>query len=199
VTGLVASLSGSTVMPGSASAVGTLTVAGDSGASTLGGNLLLNLNRTNSQTSSQLVFNTGTVTYGGTLSVTNVGPALHVGDTFHLFPSAITSFAGVSLATTDASGNIYSWNNQVSVNGSITVASVTSAINPNPGSIQIRLSGNTLSLAWPTNGGWILQTNSTGLLDANAWFPYPGSTSLTNLNVIVPPGQSNVFFRLVYP
>jgi fibronectin-binding autotransporter adhesin len=203
VTGLVVSLGGATVAPGSASAIGTLTVTpanGTPGASALNGALLLALNRTNAQTSSSVVFAGGnTVTYGGTLSVTNIGPALHVGDVFHLFPSAVTTFASIQLPTTDASGNAYTWNNNVAVNGSITVASVVAPINPNAGRIQFSLTGATLSLAWPTNGGWILQTNAVGLASTNAWYPYPGSTSLTNVNINISKSQTNVFFRLVYP
>jgi autotransporter-associated beta strand protein len=203
VTGLVTTVSGATVAPGSASTVGTLTVTpanASPGASTLNGALLLSLNRTNAQTSSSVVFASGnTVTYGGTLSVTNIGPALHAGDVFQLFPSAVTTFASISLPTTDASGNTYTWNNNVGINGSITVTSATSPINPNPGRILFGLSGATLSLSWPTNSGWILQTNAVGLLDTNAWYPYPGSSTVTTVNINIGQSENSVFFRLVYP
>jgi hypothetical protein len=55
-----------------------------------------------------------------------------------------------------------------------------------------------LSLAWPTNLGWTLQTNSVGLAASNQWFPYPGSASVTNVNITINPSQTNVFFRMVY-
>ncbi|HMD54795.1 MAG TPA: hypothetical protein VKJ65_09625, partial [Phycisphaerae bacterium] len=123
------------------------------------------------------------------------------GDTFQLFPSAVTSFAGVSLATTDASGNIYSWNNQVNVNGSITVASVTSAINPLPGTIQVSLSGNTLKLGWPTNAGWLLeaQTNSLASGLGTNWALVSGSSSVTNMTITINPTNGAVFYRMQHP
>ena len=201
VTGLVATVSGTTLAPGSASSVGTLTVTpanGNTGdASTLNGTLLLSLNRTNAQTSSSVVFASGnTATYGGTLAVTNIGPALHVGDVFQLFPSAVTTFASVSLATNDASGSAYTWNNNVASAGSVTVASVTSPINPNPPTIGFSLSGHTLNLAWPTNAGWLLQAQ-TNQLGTN-WVTVPGSGSVTNLSIPVNTNGS-VFYRLMYP
>jgi len=70
-------------------------------------------------------------------------------------------------------------------------------INPNPGYLQFAASGGTVSLAWPTNAGWILLTNSVALTATNAWFPYPGSTSLTNLTIST--SEKNVFFKLQKP
>jgi autotransporter-associated beta strand protein len=195
LNGGLSSVAGSTVEPGQYAAVGTLTVANNI---SLAGQLLINLNRTNAQNCSKLASASGTITYGGTLSVTNVGPGLQVGDVFHLFPSAVNSFTGISLPTSDANGFAYTWANNVAVDGSISVATVTASINPNPGTIQFNVSGNNLSLAWPTNAGWILQTNSVGLT-ANAWFDYQGSENLTNINLIIDPSQTNEFFRLVHP
>jgi hypothetical protein len=56
-----------------------------------------------------------------------------------------------------------------------------------------------LQLSWPSDHlGWHLETNAIGLMATNAWFPYPGSDTVTNLSV--PIGTiGNVFFRLVYP
>ena len=160
----------------------------------------MSLNRTDAQTSSSVaVTGENTLTYGGTLSVTNIGPALQVGDVFHLFPSAVTTFTSISLPTTDATGNTYTWTTNVAVNGSITVGSVTPPINPLPGKIQFSLSGTTLSLGWPTNLGWALQTNAVGLIATNAWFAYPGSTNVTNVNLTIDQSQTNVYFRLVNP
>ncbi|MDB6122954.1 MAG: Autotransporter-associated beta strand repeat protein [Pedosphaera sp.] len=193
INGSLVTLPGSTVAPGAS--VGTLRVTNNI---TLGGTLLMELDKANSQTNDKLVSVTGTITYGGTLVVTNIGSTLQAGDTFQLFPGAAT-FGSVNLATTDAGGNVYAWNNNVGVNGSITVATVTPAINPNPGPIQFSASPSTLSLAWPTNGGWILQTNATSLVDTNAWFVYPGSTALTNVNIPINNSKTNVFFRLVKP
>jgi len=74
-------------------------------------------------------------------------------------------------------------------------------INPDPSPLLAEVSGSTLKLGWPTNRGWILQSNSTGLTDTNAWTPYPGdgSTGVTNISVEMDASMTNVFFRLMKP
>ena len=83
--------------------------------------------------------------------------------------------------------------------GNLLVVPVAT-INPIPGILQLsNAGGGTLQLAWPTNAGWILQSNSVGLTATNSWFPIPNSANLTNLNVIINPSGSNTFFRLLHP
>ncbi|HTL72114.1 MAG TPA: autotransporter-associated beta strand repeat-containing protein [bacterium] len=84
--------------------------------------------------------------------------------------------------------------------GALLVVPLAPAINPNPPVMQVAVSGSTLSLAWPTNAGWILQSNSVGLA-SSAWFNYPanGSVDVTNVNITVDPAKTNVFFRMVKP
>jgi hypothetical protein len=74
-------------------------------------------------------------------------------------------------------------------------------INPNPPFIQVSASGSTLNLGWPTNRGWILQSNSVGLTATSFWFNYPsdGSVGVTNVSITVNPSKTNVFFRMVKP
>jgi autotransporter-associated beta strand protein len=194
INGNLTALTGSIINPGRG--IGTLFVTNNA---TLGGRLLIELNRTNAQTSDQLVSVLGTINYGGALSVTNIGPALQANDSFQLFPSAVTGFTNIALATTDASGNVYTWTNRVPLNGSVAILTVTSGVNLAPPAIQLSHSGNTLGLAWPTNLGWTLLTNSVGLTATNQWFPYPGSASITNVSLTVDPTKTNVFFRLAYP
>jgi autotransporter-associated beta strand protein len=128
VNGNLVASAGSTVSPGSSAAIGKLTVTNNI---SLNGAMFLKLNRTNSQTCDRLVSALGTVTYGGTLSVTNIGPALHVGDSFQLFPSAAVGFSSASLPSTDATGSTYTWNNNIATSGSIQVATVTSPLSTN--------------------------------------------------------------------
>ena len=45
----------------------------------------------------------------------------------------------------------------------------------------------------------ILQTNAVSVASPADWFTYPGSTSLTNVTIMVDPADPNVFFRLLYP
>ncbi len=84
--------------------------------------------------------------------------------------------------------------------GALLVVPLAPTINPNPPVMQVSVSGSTLSLAWPTNAGWILQSNSVGLTSA-AWFNYPanGAVDVTNVNITVDPAKTNVFFRMLKP
>jgi hypothetical protein len=179
-------------------AVGTLGATNDI---TLRGTLSLKLNRAASPNHDVLTSVAGTINYGGTLVVTNIGAVLQVNDTFQLFPSAVTAFGSINIATTDATGNTYTWDNKIAVDGSIKVLSVTPALNPNPPQLLVSVSGNTLNLGWPTNRGWILQSNSVSLTTANSWFPYPedGSVTVTNAAVQIDSSKTNVFFRMLKP
>ena len=133
------------------------------------------------------------------VNVTNVGPTLQVNDTFHLFPGAVTTFGNINLATTDASGYIYTWTNRVAIDGTVKVLSAVSPINPLPPTIKFGLaSANTLNLAWPTNLGWLLQAETNGLTKTN-WVTVAGSGSVSNLNITINPSNSSVFFRMVHP
>jgi hypothetical protein len=158
------------------------------------------LNRTNAPATNDSVAVSGTFTAGGTLTVTNLGPVLAVGNSFQLFPGAVSGFGTVNLQTVDAANNVqYTWNNTLGSNGKITVASVVSLVNTNAPRLQVSVSGSTLSLAWPTNAGWTLLTNSVGLTATNQWFPYPNSANLTNVNITIDPVKINVFFKMQYP
>jgi autotransporter-associated beta strand protein len=183
-----------TVSPGFS--IGTLTITN---ALTLGGTVSMELNRTNgSATNDMLVAQA--IAGGGTLRVTNVGPALVAGDSFKLFNLGVSGFATVELPVTDSTGTTYTWNNTLAANGTITVATATGAVNPNPTNITFSVSGGSLNLSWPgDHQGWTLQTNAVSLMQTNAWFAYPGSSSVTNVTIPISRSKSNVFFRLVYP
>jgi autotransporter-associated beta strand protein len=99
--------------------------------------------------------------------------------------------AGVYNATTDP---LY-----LTGSGSLQVPAAANPINPNPGPIQITSGGGVLGLGWPTNGGWILQSNSVSLTASNFWFAYPNSTNMTNVSIQIDPTQTNVFYRLLRP
>lgn len=197
VNGSLVSAPGAVVAPGLSGSIGSLTVNNNV---TLGGTLLLKLNRSSGQTSDQLLAPGGSITYGGSLAVTNIGSVLHVGDVFQLFPSAVT-FAGVNLPLTDANGYTYTWENRVAIDGSIRVLTATPAINPMAGPIQYSISGSTLTLSWPTNLGWILlaQTNAPGVGLSSNWYPLTGSSAMTTTNITLAPDKGSMFFRLQKP
>jgi autotransporter-associated beta strand protein len=92
VTGLVMSVSGSTVAPGSASTIGTLTVTGFSGANTLNGTTSMKLNA--STLTNDVLAVGGSLAFGGTLSLNNLAGTLAAGQTYTLFNSSTASYSG---------------------------------------------------------------------------------------------------------
>jgi autotransporter-associated beta strand protein len=195
VNGNVSASAGSTINPGDT--IGALKVSGNL---TLAGTVLMELNRTNTPATNDSIVVSGSITGGGTLTVTNLGPALHNGDSFKLFSASVSGFTSTNLPTIDLANNVqYTWNNTISSNGKITVASVVSLVNTNAPRIQVSVTGNTLNLGWPMNAGWTLLTNSVGLTATNQWFPYPNSANLTNVSITMDPTKTNVFFKMQYP
>lgn len=168
----------------------------------MAGAVNINLNRDNTPNSGELMAQSFTIDSTATLVVTNVGPALVNGDKFTLFDKAVDTnlFASVMLPATDPTGTTnYVWQNDLSVDGTITLVSGgVSPINQNPPPIIFSFSGNTLSLSWPTNSGWILQMQTNGLASGN-WVDVPGSGSMTSTNITVDANHPTVFYRLRLP
>ena len=182
--------------PGSGATIGALTV---NNTATLSGQTVLKLNNTGSPNSDELV--ASTIVGGGTLTVTNIGPALAVGQTFQLFSKPVSGFATVNLPRSAGNGFNYTWNNQLANNGTISVASLVPAVNTNAATahFQALTTGNTLHFNWaPDHQGWQLYTNSVSL-NSNNWFPLAGSASGTNATISINPRQPQVFFQLRYP
>jgi autotransporter-associated beta strand protein len=144
VTGLVVSLPGTVVAPGSASSVGTLTVTGVSGANTLNGTILMKLNKAGA-TNDQLSVS-GSLVYGGTLALTNLSGSLAPGDSFTLFPAAAGysgTFASINPSRPGYPGFGLAWNtNNLAVNGTLSI--VAASIPPSPKITSSSLSGTTL-------------------------------------------------------
>lgn len=178
---------------GSVNANGIGTVApgdgpnGDTGTLTVTNNVFLTgtawmkLNRDNIPNSDRLVSTLGTINLGGTLVVTNVGPRLHMGDTFDLFDGALAGgFTTVSLA------NYYTWNtNNLTVDGTISVSGVLPG--PSLGEIVID-NGNVILTA--TNGApdgmFILLTSTNVALPLTSWTPV-STNNFDSTGVINPP------------
>lgn len=114
VLGNVDSSGGGTIAPGAS--IGTLTITN---VATLGGNLLVELNRANGAQTNDIL-KAASIVLGGTLTVTNAGPGLVIGDRFFLFNGPLTgSFSTLALPS------YYTWDtSQLSVDGSITVTGI---------------------------------------------------------------------------
>ena len=139
----------------------------------LGGNVLFALNRTNAQTASKIA-GLSTVTCGGTLTVTNVGPnTFTAGDTFTLFQAANYSgaFTNMSLPALPAG---LAWNTgRLLVNGTLSVVNPAAGLTLGSalvqGQFQLTFSGGsnqTYRVLAGTNlfeplTNWIVLTNGT--------------------------------------
>jgi autotransporter-associated beta strand protein len=200
-----------TLYAGFSNAIGTLTVTNTVDLSNSGTNYF-ELNEANlvGGTNSQLAATN--IILGGTLWVTNIGPALNPGDTFKLFKSPVITgtFATVNIATTDAGTNIYTWQDHTAIDGTITVLTASYPFSSTPTNLTSSLvaggpTGLQIQLAWPANHvGWrlLMQTNSptVGLIvtNTNAWTPVTGA-NLTN-QVLLPISTTNeTFFEMIYP
>jgi autotransporter-associated beta strand protein len=167
----------------------------------LSGSVLMNLNDTNAAASSLLAAPSFTINSTATLVVTNAGPGLTNGVSFTLFSKPVSGFASVTLPATDPTGTTnYVWQNNLAVNGSITLTNGGLVIPTAPPPIKFSLSGTTLTLSWPSAYlGYILQaqTNSVKVGLSNNWVNVSGSGSGTSVNITINPANGTVFYRLI--
>ena len=193
IGGAVTVNAGGTISAGAS--IGTLTISNDL---TLAGNVLVEVNRSASPSNDLIVVtgvlaNTGT----GTITVSNLGPALAIGNKFQIFSGAIS--AGNALTVTGGGAN---WTNNLAVDGSITVVSIAASVNTNTFTLGAVVSGNNLNLSWPPDRlGWKvqLQTNSLNTGLNGSWVTIPATATVTNYTVNINPANPTVFIRMVYP
>jgi autotransporter-associated beta strand protein len=107
-----------TISPGNSGATGTLTL---SNAPTLNGVTLIEINRNNGALlNDQIVLPSSGITYGGTLTVNNIGALLTAGDSFQIFSA--TSYSGVfAKLNLPALGAGLAWNTNGLTNGMLSV------------------------------------------------------------------------------
>jgi len=118
----------------------------------------------------------------------------------------ISTVAGGAVAGTVPAGAITVGGGGAASTATLTITNgqlnlmVASSVNTNPTNLTATVSGGSLNLSWPADHlGWTLQTNSVGLAATNQWFPYPGSTAVTNVSIPIDPTKASVFFRMTYP
>jgi len=167
--------SGGTFYAGTATnSIGTFTINGNVN---LAGNTIVAINKDVSP-SNDVVNVTGSISYGGTLTVYNIGTnALVAGDQFQIFPAGGTgSFSSI----TGNPGVTYSFSN-----GVLSVVSVSPTLS------YTTLGGGLLQFNW--TGAYHLQwqTNSLG----TNWVNYPGGGT-SPVNVTNNPTIPAAFFRL---
>lgn len=182
ISGVVTVNAGGTLAPGTASARGMLTL---NSPPVLAGTNFMRIHRGGSPASDRLVLTSGTLTYGGTLVVSNTGAAPVGGDAFALFsaPAYAGDFAAAVLPPLSDGLNWYL--GTLTHNGSLVVnrrpaISPLHFTNPAPGTLEIPLAsltaaasdpdGDPISLAGinlTTTNGITLVTNATSVLYAN--------------------------------
>jgi hypothetical protein len=138
-----------------------------------------------------------TLAFGGTLSVSNTGPALVAGDSFKLFSKPGTGTFGTVTLPVLAAG--LAWTNKLAVNGSFAVVQ---AVNLTPTNITTQVSGGNLTLNWPADHtGWRLQaqTNDNDLGLGTNWFDVSNSTATNAFIIPINQNVSGVFYRLIFP
>lgn len=178
-----------TLAPGTS--IGTLTV---SNTLTLGAGSTTLMEIDQASASNDAVVGLTSVTYSGTLTVTNLAGTFQLGESYKLFSagSYTGNFSHFNLPGLDP-GLRWAWNPSA---GTLSVE----AIPQTPTNISFTVSGGNLELTWPgSHLGWIAQSNSVSVADASAWFDITGSQTVTNLSLPINPGLTNVFFRLRYP
>ncbi len=176
-----------------ASLRGTIGVLTVTDTVTLGGVTLLELNKNASPNSDRLVANS--ITGGGALIVTNIGPELAAGDTFTLFSRPVSGFTSVTLPPLNPP--LY-WTNMLAIDGTIRVLSM---VPTTPTNITLtRISATQIQLEWPASYiGWRLETNAVSITATNQWFTWVNSTTTNRVIIDVDQSKTNVYFRLVYP
>jgi len=199
-----ATLSGTGILNGATAVNGTVAPGPTIGTLTLGSNPSLNgttvmeINRTASPNADLLTISGDPLTYSGTLTVNNLGPALAAGDTFQLFNASGYSgtFGTVTLPTLGAN---LAWNNTLASNGAISVISTLPTGAP---SISASLGGINLTLSWDstTFPGYSVQVQ-TNIASAGlgASWNDTGSGTVSPYATTIDPANPAVFYRLAHP
>ncbi len=179
----VATFAGSTLAPGpSVGSIGTLTIRKDLN---IGGNVAIEVNKSLAQ-SNDFVVVTGVLTNQGvgTLTVSNLGPALAVGDKFTLFSQPVQN--GAKMTVKGAGVN---WTNNLAVDGSISVIA--------PPTLNFtRPTASSLQCSWTGSFKLQSQTNNLDTGIGSNWTDYPGGTN-SPVNVSMSASIPAIFFRLV--
>jgi hypothetical protein len=195
IIGTLVENAGSTVTPGNGVVPAVLTV---SNSATLNGNVVMDLNRASGTVTNDRIV-APSITVGGPLTVTNLGPDLQTGDRFLLFSLPVTP-ASVSLPTANTTGNkTYQWRNDLAVDGSITLTNVlvTGGPTTNANITKVTVSGTNLLVHGTnnnvpnTNGHYVVLTSTNLALPLSSWTPVATNTFNTDgtfdyLSPIVP-------------
>jgi fibronectin-binding autotransporter adhesin len=183
-----------TLAPGN-SGIGTLTIS-NSVMLNSDGTSVMKIDRASAQNADRLSANS--VTYGGTLTVNNIGSTnLQAGDTFNLFAAGTISgtFVATNLPPLPAA-NFY-WDTSLLSNGTIKVASTTV---PMPTIAAPSVSGtNFTAQVAASQIGYNYVLQATPSLAPTAWtniYTNAGTGGTLNFTNPIAPGNPQQFFRI---
>jgi fibronectin-binding autotransporter adhesin len=190
-----------TIAPGSANSLGTLAFNNNLTLNA-GGTVSVKLNETLAPgATNDQVECFGTLTYGGTLAVSNPGGVLHVGDNFQLFLTGGSSGNFGSITGSPGAGMAYSFNPST---GILSVVSGSSPVTSLKFTRVPVISGTSLSFSATNSGaGTVYLLTGTNLLTpVSSWTPIwtnalGGSGNFsTNLSHAVKSGAPQQFYIL---
>jgi hypothetical protein len=192
-----ASLKGSGTVNGNTTVNGSLAPGTSVGALvfsnnlTLAGTTLMEIDKAQTANDSATVL--GTLTYGGTLTVTNLGGTLTAGDTFQLFTFTGSPGSFSSPPTLPTLGSGLAWTNKLELDGTIEV--IGAPVAP-PTLAYSNSAPNVITFSW-TNVSFKLQwqTNALSVGLSTNWVDYPGGAT-SPVNVTISTGIPCAFFRL---
>jgi len=185
ISGAVTVGAGGNLAPGTT--IGTLTINNSLG---LAGTTTIEVSRNGATLASDKIVGLTSVSFGGTLVVSNIGPdALVQGNSFQLFNiGGSGNFANVMPVLPPP----LSWNFEPSLG-------VLSVVGPRP-TLLFANNGNSVTFNWLNGGGYTFklqaQTNSVNAGISTNWFDYPGGGT-TGVTVPLDRSQGSVFFRLI--
>jgi fibronectin-binding autotransporter adhesin len=192
INGPVTVNAGGNLAPGAS--IGTLTINADLN---LGGTFTAEVD-SSAFPNADLVAGIITNTYGGTLVVSNTGPAYTVADAFQLFSAGVYQGTFASISPFSPGPGLIWDTSTLTTDGTLRIA-VGNATPPATNITFTKISSSQLVLNWPAGQGWKLQTQTNALslgLRTN-WVEVVGATPpLTNT---ISPATPATFFRLVYP
>jgi autotransporter-associated beta strand protein len=139
------------------------------------------------------------ITYGGTLVVTNQHGAYANGMVYPMFIAGAYSgnFASIS-PPAPATGLVW-YTNTLPIDGKLRITNVVTTVP----TLTRTVSGGNMTITWPLDHvGWRLQVQTNLLnvgLKTNSWVTVPGSTNIQSYVAPIVSTNPTVYYRLVYP
>ncbi len=152
------------------------------------------------------IITNGVLTLSGSTvcKINNTGVQLAAGGSYKIIAKATTGNAGSVAGTAPNSvtigGNGTAGPISLRITSGELYLNVASSLPVTGTNLMFSLTGNQLSLSWPSNYiGWRLQSNSTDLTTSNNWFNVPGSGVSNRVQISIDPNNTNVFYRMIHP